>query len=358
MEKNPDAFAARRSRVSAWIKERNIAAALFEDREGNRDPSIRYLTGQPGDSLLVVTDAGRGVLVSWDVNMARKYGSADEILAYGDFDRKATRALAGVLEREGVRRGSAVELPSATPYPDIFGTWKTGSPSTPVQEDGRIRVRPGNARGQGPVRTGDLPPRLRDDGRARRRPGRRRALGKTLLGNGRGLFIERECRALGCEGVGFETLAAGPARSFGIHAFPPYNGGAVRDRGHEHPGFRHRPGGVYHRRHHDLRAGEGVRGSRDHDRSRGAGLPGGRGHDTPGLASIEIARRVDDIFAKEGFKMPHGLGHGIGLQAHEAPAVRSREDNAWVLAPGHIVHPGPGLYDPEWGGCAWKTTSW
>ena len=51
------AFAARRGRISEWLKERGIAAAVFEDREGRRDPTIRYLSGQPGDSLLVVTAA-------------------------------------------------------------------------------------------------------------------------------------------------------------------------------------------------------------------------------------------------------------------------------------------------------------
>ncbi|HRZ88236.1 MAG TPA: aminopeptidase P family protein, partial [Spirochaetia bacterium] len=65
---NDDAktFAARRGRIAEWLKERGIAAAVFEDREGRRDPTVRYLSGQPGDSLLLVTAAGRGVLVSWD----------------------------------------------------------------------------------------------------------------------------------------------------------------------------------------------------------------------------------------------------------------------------------------------------
>jgi len=49
--------------------------------------------------------------------------------------------------------------------------------------------------------------------------------------------------------------------------------------------------------------------------------------------------------------MPHGLGHGIGLEAHEAPALRSREDNPWVLEPGMIITLEPGLYDPVAGGC-------
>jgi Xaa-Pro dipeptidase len=49
--------------------------------------------------------------------------------------------------------------------------------------------------------------------------------------------------------------------------------------------------------------------------------------------------------------MPHALGHGIGLEAHESPAIRGREDNEWVLRPGMVFTLEPGLYDPLHGGC-------
>jgi Xaa-Pro dipeptidase len=49
--------------------------------------------------------------------------------------------------------------------------------------------------------------------------------------------------------------------------------------------------------------------------------------------------------------MPHALGHGIGLEAHEAPYLRSRPDNAWILQEGMIFTLEPGLYNPVQGGC-------
>jgi Xaa-Pro dipeptidase len=49
--------------------------------------------------------------------------------------------------------------------------------------------------------------------------------------------------------------------------------------------------------------------------------------------------------------MPHGLGHGIGLQEHEYPVIRNRSDNEWVLKPGMIFTIEPGLYDTLLGGC-------
>jgi Xaa-Pro aminopeptidase len=44
----------------------------------------------------------------------------------------------------------------------------------------------------------------------------------------------------------------------------------------------------------------------------------------------------------------HGLGHGIGLDVHEAPQVRQNSDA--VLEAGNVVTIEPGVYLPGWGG--------
>ena len=44
----------------------------------------------------------------------------------------------------------------------------------------------------------------------------------------------------------------------------------------------------------------------------------------------------------------HGLGHGLGLEVHEAPRVSANTDTR--LAAGDVITVEPGLYYPEWGG--------
>jgi Xaa-Pro aminopeptidase len=48
-----------------------------------------------------------------------------------------------------------------------------------------------------------------------------------------------------------------------------------------------------------------------------------------------------------GWAYGHGMGHGVGLQIHEAPTLRP--DSTDVLAPGNVVSVEPGIYLPDEG---------
>jgi Xaa-Pro aminopeptidase len=70
----------------------------------------------------------------------------------------------------------------------------------------------------------------------------------------------------------------------------------------------------------------------------------------PGISSSDVATAVDSFFDSKGYFMPHSLGHGIGLAAHEAPTLRTLKTYEMELAPGMVVTIEPGLYHPEAGG--------
>jgi Xaa-Pro aminopeptidase len=57
----------------------------------------------------------------------------------------------------------------------------------------------------------------------------------------------------------------------------------------------------------------------------------------------KVAREVIDA-AGHGDRFGHGLGHGVGLEVHEAPRLSLRSDD--VLAPGEVVTVEPGIYLP------------
>ncbi|MCC7293593.1 MAG: aminopeptidase P family protein [Phycisphaerales bacterium] len=76
-----------------------------------------------------------------------------------------------------------------------------------------------------------------------------------------------------------------------------------------------------------------------------------------GIEAVRPAARMCDVDAvarqsikKAGFgkRFSHGLGHGLGLDVHEAPSVSWRSDEA--MQPGMVVTVEPGIYISGFGG--------
>jgi Xaa-Pro aminopeptidase len=69
-----------------------------------------------------------------------------------------------------------------------------------------------------------------------------------------------------------------------------------------------------------------------------------------GVACRDVDRAARDVIARAGFGeyFGHGLGHGVGLEIHEAPALNPRSDD--TLAAGNVITIEPGIYIPGFGG--------
>jgi Xaa-Pro aminopeptidase len=70
----------------------------------------------------------------------------------------------------------------------------------------------------------------------------------------------------------------------------------------------------------------------------------------PGIKGQEVDAEARATIEKSSFGrfFTHGTGHGIGLQVHEAPALRPNSDA--ILQPGMVVTVEPGIYIRGWGG--------
>ncbi len=70
-----------------------------------------------------------------------------------------------------------------------------------------------------------------------------------------------------------------------------------------------------------------------------------------GASAREIHEKVTRIILEAGHKdscFTHGLGHGVGLDIHEAPSLSARSED--LLEANQVVTIEPGIYVPGWGG--------
>ncbi len=345
-------YQKRRADFFTWMARNSVAMVVLEDTEDRRDPAIRYFSGHPSDALLLLTITGHAVLCPWDENLARKMADVDVIVPYTEFGRHPVTAVARLAEKISVPRNARVEIPSTTPYPTFLKY-------VDALQDYDVLCREGGA-GEEILRMRSIKDPLEIEtiekacaitDQITDALEKHMRSGKIKTETDAALLIEREARARGAEGTGFETLAAGPARSFGIHAYPPYTDGpfpapglSILDYGIKYEGYTSDV---------TLTIASGELSAAQEkqialvERAYKAALA----LYMPGKQTREASLKVDEIFHKAKKSMPHALGHGIGLEAHEGPAIRNREDNTWVYEPGMIVTLEPGLYDAKLGGC-------
>jgi len=345
--------AARFDKIYDWMAQEGIALLMLEDTETRRDQSIRWLTGQPGDSLLFLSLERKAILAAWDFNLAKIYASQAPvtIAPYSDFDRKPCKAIAAIAKLLKIPSGSKIEIPPVTYYPvflDFVGELtdfdilcrERGAASfidrlrAVKDEDETAIMRKAAAI------TNELIDSLEKNVRS----------GKIKTEADAAVFIELESRKKGCEGPSFTTLAAGPDRSFNIHAFPAWTASPFGGKGLSILDFGVKLNGYC--------TDVTLTFVRDPDpkqeklaalAEKAFKLAFSMSHN--GTKTRDISASVDAFFAKSKKKMPHSLGHGIGLQEHEYPSVRNSAENEWALEKGMIFTIEPGLYDPLLGGC-------
>ena len=345
-------YRARRNKLAAKMRESGTGACVFIDSEEHRDPAVPYYTNHPTDAVLIIFSDGYTVLVPWDENLAHQQAFYDKLVPYTRYKNKeidATLAVLNVAYTHG--ENSKVELPPYLTYPDYLKFIDALSAyDCRCKEDGLhsfvmdCRMQKDEyeiACTKEAARVGDL---IIDEIEKQVRKG------KIKTETDVALLIEKKLRENGCQRTGFDTLAAGPTRSFAIHAFPGYTAAEWPAQGLSILDF----GVVYNGYTSDTTLTI-AKGPLTEAQEKQLDLVQ-KAYDEalklykPGKPILDAAKKCDSVFAAAKRKMPHGLGHAIGLEIHEPPRVNMTQKPEMLFKPGMILTCEPGLYDVEIGG--------
>lgn len=342
----------RRGNLGEYLLKNSIGSCVFIDSEEHREPAINYYTGHSSDCVLIIFSDGYSVLIPWDENLAKKNAFYDKLIPYTRYKNNSITAVKTVLNLHSSHAvNNKVELPPYLTYPqylkfiDALNTYDCR-----CKEDGAHEFVT-NCRmikdqyeidcTREACRVGDL---IIDEIEKRVREGSIKTEMDVAL------LIERMLRENGCERTGFDTLAAGPTRSFAIHAFPGYTNDAWPAQGLSILDF----GVVYKGYTSDTTVTVAI-GPLTEEQTKQLDLVQ-KAYDeclklyNPNHTIVEAAKKADSVFAAEKRKMPHTLGHATGLEIHEYPRVSTKMPPELKFTPGMILTCEPGLYDVEIGG--------
>jgi Xaa-Pro dipeptidase len=339
-------FRSRRKEVCRWLADQQVDMAFI-----TKDADVRYLTGMPYGSVLILLARGKSILLPWDVILASKIADADEIIPYTDYSRDVQSAVAKIAERENLKDGARIEIPGDVTHLSFGGFEEALSKYSVVcRPDGisghikKLRMIKDASELAILRKACALTNALADEVEAGVADGSLPREADVAL------FLDLESRKRGAESMGFETIAAGPSRSFGIHAFPAYT-----NAGFGGPGMSILDFGINVDGYTSDITMSFLRGNMNELQSEMISLVE-EAYDLsvsmikPGSGTSEIAKAVETLFGNAGFEMPHALGHSIGLEVHESPALRPRPDSNVALEQGMIFAIEPGLYDQNAGG--------
>ncbi|MCR4790115.1 MAG: Xaa-Pro peptidase family protein [Treponemataceae bacterium] len=340
------------SRLCQKMKEENLDAIVFRDSEECRNPAVRYFSRVPTDAILVIDKNAHSMLAAWDVNLAKEIGAfTEKVFAYTQFGRDPIAATAGLLKKLGVKDNSRIEIDPTTPYPQFLDYVDQLQQYDVLCRDTGVHSYVDQLRSvkdeyeiECTRKACEITNRILDQIQEKIKD----SSIKTELDVA--FLIEKMCRSEGCERTSFETLAAGPARSYAIHAFPSYtasefgsNGLSLVDFGVSYEGYASDV---------TLTIAKGQLSEKQElmlslvQKAADECLK----YYKKDLPVRQAALKADKIFSSAKMKMPHSLGHGTGLEIHEAPFIRSKAALETVFQPGNIVTLEPGLYDAECGG--------
>lgn len=330
------------------------------DSEAHRNVNVKYLTGHPEDaSLFIDIKNRRTTLIPWDYQLAKMSSEADRIVDVTEYQGVITATIDVFAEETSTN--PKVGITRGIPYDNVQlimdkvpNTEIVFNPTIIDNLLAELRSTKSGYEISLMQKSVDISNQLVKE------------IEEAVLSQSKirtemdlAIFVESRMRELGAFAVGFESLVASSARSWQIHTYPRADpkqslyqkGLALIDFGVQAEALTSDVTlpfimGPMNSKMKTIT--ETVKHA--HDASIDA------------LSDSEYLHEVAEVAVKiiedQGYRMPHSLGHGIGLTVHDAPLLRKKPIHEAMLqhwAPtrieeGMIITIEPGIYEKDVGG--------
>lgn len=337
-----------------------IQVLFIGDSEGHRDVNMKYLTGHPEDAILFIDVQNRQtILIPWDYQLAKEYAEVDQIVDFMEYNGGIIAAAIETLKKmvdPNPKIGVSKEISYFYVRNIIDSIPNTEILFDPCEIDStldQLRSIKSSYEISLLMKSFRISNKLVEEIEERMKTHTDIDTEIDLS-----IFVDNRMRKLGAFGAGFESLVASSARSWQIHTYP---------RADKLPMYR--PGLAL------IDFGVNAAGF-----TSDVTLPFIMGPMNKKMEKIvETVMKVhDEAFEKledmtflhevaenaartiegAGFKMPHSLGHGIGLTVHDAPVLRKKPTHEtlqknWIDIPlekGMVFTIEPGIYEKDVGG--------
>ncbi|MHA2053514.1 MAG: M24 family metallopeptidase [Candidatus Hodarchaeales archaeon] len=342
------------------LEPKDLDFLYISDSEAHRNVNLKFITGHPEDASLFIDIKNRQtLLIPWDYQLAQTRSEADRIINATDYGGVVAATID--IFNEVSSSSPKVGITRSMPYANVQNL-------KDKIEDIEIIYDPNSI--------DNLLDKLRSTKTAVEVDQMRKSveisnqiveeMKETLVEKNRiktemdlAVFVESRMRKLGAHGIGFESLVASSARSWQIHTYPR----ADPNLSFYRPGLALIDFGVQAI---DLTSDVTVpfiMGSMNEKMKtivETVQTAHGVAMDKLTEAEFlhEVAEAADQIIEKQNFKMPHALGHGIGLTVHDSPLLRKKPAHESLLKnweptrieEGMIITIEPGIYEKDVGG--------
>jgi Xaa-Pro dipeptidase len=346
-------------RLSQFLEQNNIDVLLIADWENARDVNMRYLSGHPMDATLVFTQSAETCLAPWDIQLSEEHAEVDEVRDFRNYKNRHSDAAIQYIKEQSTNEKPVIGVIDKIPYKFIIEIQKKIPEALIFKE---------------PKLVSNFLRELRatkSDNELKKIRKAAEIGNKTIKDikqfaaeesegteNDLSFLVMRKMKEYGAEGNSFESLVANTDRSHMIHCHPfasnakfSKQGLALIDYGALYEGY---PSDITipftfgelkpeQKKIRDtvLQAYEAAIEAIDLD-----------------VPLWKISKTAVKVIEEAGFKMPHSLGHGLGLTVHDSPAVREKPEDpveleSWeevVVENGMVFTIEPGVYVKGLGG--------